>query len=237
VDFDMLVGTALMSVSDKRPQVPFLARLHAEELADLRSRAVARHFERGATIVHQGEIPGRVVVIERGYAKVTTTTEDGKEVVLAFRGPGDVVGELAALTGLPRTATVRAIEPIDAMAVPVGDFEAWFEHHPRVALELLKVVIERLREANRQQFEYAAYQTLGRIALRLVELAERFGEPCDDGVRISLRISQEELAGWAGASREATSKALHDLREIGLIETERRRLTVRSIDGLRDLTA
>jgi CRP-like cAMP-binding protein len=222
---------------DTGPQQPFLTRLNTEEQATLRSRAVARHFARGATIVHQGEVPGRVVVIERGYAKVASTTEDGKEVVLAFRGPGDVVGELAALSGLPRSATVRAIEPIDAVAVPVGDFEAWLEQQPRVALELLKVVIGRLREANRQQFEFAAYQTLGRVARRLVELAERFGEPCDDGVRISLRISQEELAGWAGASREATSKALHDLREIGLVDTERRRFTVRSVERLRDLTA
>jgi CRP/FNR family transcriptional regulator, cyclic AMP receptor protein len=226
-----------MSEHDERQQEPFLSRLEVEESAALRARAVARHFERGATIVHEGEVPGRVVVIERGFAKVTAVTEDGKEVVLAFRGPGDVVGELAALTALPRSATVRTIEPIDALAVAIGDFEAWLEQHPRVALELLKVVIARLREADRQQFEFAAYQTLGRIARRLVELAERFGEPCEDGVRISLRISQEELAGWAGASREATSKALHDLRQIGLIDTQRRRLTVRSIDGLRGLTA
>ena len=219
------------------PQPPFLARLNAEELAALRSRAVARHFARGATIVHQGEVPGRVVVIESGYAKVTATTEEGKDVVLAFRGPGDVLGEVAALSGMPRSATVRALEPIDSIAVPVGDFEALLEQHPRVALELLRVVIDRLREADRQQFEFAAYQTLGRIARRLVELAERFGEPCDDGVEISLRISQEELAGWAGASREATSKALHDLREIGLIDTHRRRLTVLSVDGLKDLVA
>ena len=100
----------------------------------------------------------------------------------------------------------------------------------------MRVVFARLREANRQQYEYAAFQTIERIAHRLVELAERFGEPCDDGVRISLRISQEELAGWVGASREATSKALHDLREIGLIDTQRRQLTVKSIDGLRALT-
>jgi CRP/FNR family cyclic AMP-dependent transcriptional regulator len=110
------------------------------------------------------------------------------------------------------------------------------EQHPRIALVLLKVVLTRLREANRRQLEFAAFHTIERIALRLVELCERFGAPCDEGVRISLRISQEELAGWAGASREATSKALHDLRQIGLIDTERRSLTVRDVDGLRALT-
>jgi CRP/FNR family cyclic AMP-dependent transcriptional regulator len=226
-----------MADSDRPPQEPFLAWLGAEEVATLRARGVPRRFERGATIVHQGEVPGRVVVIERGHAKVTTTSEDGKEVVLAFRGPGDVVGESSALSGHPRSATVRALEPLDALAVPVGDFEALLERHPRIALVLLKVVIARLDEADRQQLEFATLHTLGRIARRLVELAERFGEPCDDGVRISLRISQEELAAWAGASREATTKALHDLREIGLIDTRRRSLTVRNVEGLRALTA
>jgi CRP/FNR family transcriptional regulator, cyclic AMP receptor protein len=226
-----------MSEPDTGPQEPFLARLGAEELAALRSRAIPRRFARGATIMHEREVRGRVVVIESGHAKVTATTDEGKEVVLAFRGPGDLLGEVSALGGEPRSATVRALEPVDGLAVAAGDFEAFLEEHPRVALVILKVVIARLREADRQQFEFAAYQTLGRIARRLLELTERFGEPCEAGVRISLRISQEELAGWAGASREATTKALHDLRQMGLVETERRHLTVRSVEQLRRLAA
>lgn len=216
---------------------PFVARLSSDELAALRRHAIVRRFARGATIVHQGEVPGRVVLIESGHAKVTATTEDGKEIVLAFRGPGDIVGEAAALSGEPRVATVRALDPIGALAIPIADFEAAIEEQPRIALVLLRVVIARLREADRQQFEFAAFHTIERIARRLVELAERFGEPCGDGVRISLRISQEELAGWAGASREATSKALHDLREIGLIDTERRQVTVHDVGALKALTA
>jgi CRP/FNR family transcriptional regulator, cyclic AMP receptor protein len=230
------LGQTLMPEADTGRQ-PFLARLTEEERHALRGRAVARQFARGATVLHQGEVPGRVILIERGHAKVSATTEDGKEIVLAFCGPGDIVGEAAALSGEARSATVRAIEPLEVLALPEGDFEAVLEQQPRIALVLLKVIIARLREADRQQFEFAAYQTTGRVARRLVELAERFGEPCDEGIRISLRISQEELAGWAGASREATTKALHDLRAIGLIDTERRRLTVRSVDGLKALTA
>src|SRR6478672_2097352 len=140
-------------------QGPFLARLTADEVTAMRVHAVARHFARGATMLREGEVPGRVLVIERGFAKVIVTTDDGKEVVLSFRGPGDVLGEVAALSGLPRVATVRVLEPVDAIAIAVGDFEAWLEQQPRVALELLKVVIGRLREADQQQFEFTAYQT------------------------------------------------------------------------------
>jgi len=222
-----------MVVTETGSGQPFLACLGPDEVNALRARAVARRFERGATLMHHDEVPGRVLVIERGHAKVTRLSEDGREVILAFRGPGDLLGEVAALGGDPRSATVRALEPIDALALGAGEFNALLEANPRIALVLLRVVIARLREADRQQFEFAAYQTLARVARRIVELAERFGEPDAGGVRIALGISQEELAGWAGASREATSNALHDLRVMSLIETERRHITVRSVDELR----
>jgi CRP/FNR family transcriptional regulator, cyclic AMP receptor protein len=222
-----------MTDSDADHDRSFLDRLNADEVAALRRRAVARHFDRGATLMHQDEVPGRLMVLEQGHVKVATLADDGKEVILAFRGPGDLLGEISALGGDPRCATVRALEPVDALAMAAAEFDAFLEDHPRVALAILRVVITRLREADNQQFEFGAYQTLGRVAKRLVDLAERFGEPCELGVRISLSISQEELAGWAGASREATSKALHDLRAMSLIETERRHITVRSVDELR----
>jgi CRP/FNR family cyclic AMP-dependent transcriptional regulator len=204
----------------------FIAALTESELRDLRARAVTRRFRTGATLMSQGEAPGRVLVIEEGRAKVTAITEDGRELVLAFGGPGDLLGELSALGGSARVATVRALEPLSALAVARGEFEAFLDTNPRVALVILRVVIARLRDADRQQVEFAAYQTVIRVARRVLELAERYGEESGSGVRITLPISQEELAGWAGASREAITKALHDLRAVGLIETHRRHITV-----------
>jgi CRP/FNR family transcriptional regulator, cyclic AMP receptor protein len=210
----------------------FIAALTESELRDLRARAVTRRFRTGATLMSQGEAPGRVLVIEEGRAKVTAITEDGRELVLAFGGPGDLLGELSALGGSARVATVRALEPLSALAVARGEFEAFLDTNPRVALVILRVVIARLRDADRQQVEFAAYQTVIRVARRVLELAERYGEESGSGVRITLPISQEELAGWAGASREAITKALHDLRAVGLIETHRRHITVLDPDQL-----
>ncbi|HEY7631379.1 MAG TPA: Crp/Fnr family transcriptional regulator [Thermoleophilaceae bacterium] len=204
----------------------FLAALTDDEAAELRSRAITRRFRRGATLMNQGEAPGRVLVIEEGRAKVTAITDDGRELVLAFSGPGDLLGELSALGGSPRVATVRALEPLSALAVASADFEAFLDAYPRVALVILRVVIERLRDADRQQVEFAAFQTVTRVARRLVELADRYGEISGSAIRITLPISQEELAGWTGASREAVTKALRDLRAVGLIETRRRHIIV-----------
>ncbi len=214
------------------PPQCFLAELTEREEGNLRARAVSRRFQRGATLMHQGEAPGRVLVIEAGRAKVTSVTDDGREIVLAFAGPGDLLGELSALSGSARAATVRALEPLAALAVARDDFEAFLEANPRVALVILRVVIARLHDADRQQIEFAAYQTVTRVARRLVDLAQRYGEQTGAAIRITLPISQEELAGWTGASREAITKALHDLRAIGLIETHRRHITVLDAERL-----
>jgi CRP/FNR family transcriptional regulator, cyclic AMP receptor protein len=231
--WDAAVSGMAQPVRD--PPDSFLASLTDAEAADLRACAVRRHFRRGAMLVHQGEVPGRVLAIERGRAKVTAATDDGREVVIAFVGPGDLLGELSALGGAPRSASVRSLEPVDALAIARGDFETYLDTNPRVALVILRGVIARLREADQRQVEFAAYQTVTRVARRLLELAENHGEKCGEGVRITLPISQEELAGWAGASREAVTKALRELRAVGLIETHRRHITVLNAEQLEQM--
>jgi CRP-like cAMP-binding protein len=154
-------------------------------------------------------------------------------VVFEVRGPGELLGELGSIDGQPRSASAVALEPVEALVVPAADFRSIIERSPRAAVHLLGVVAGRLREADRRRVEYAAFDTVGRVAARLVELAGRYGEPGPEGVLIDLTITQEELAGWTGASREAVSKALHQLRGLGWIETGRRRIRVLDLDELR----
>jgi len=98
---------------------------------------------------------------------------------------------------------------------------------------LLQVLSRKLRDADRKRIEFGAYDTVGRVCKRLVELAERFGEERGASVRIALPLSQQELAGWTGSSREAVSKALHQLRARGYIETARRGITVLDLAAIR----
>jgi CRP-like cAMP-binding protein len=160
-------------------------------------------------------------------------SEGGKEVVLAIRGPGDLLGELAAIDGEPRSATATALEPVEALSLSAGDFRSFLEAHPRVALALLAVLTRRLRDADRKRVEFAAEDTMTRVAARIVELSERFGDKVARGLEIDLPISQEELAGWTGCSRDSVVNALQAMRGLGWIETQRRQILVRDIDALR----
>ncbi len=102
-----------------------------------------------------------------------------------------------------------------------------------MALVLLRSIVGRLRDADRKRAEFTALDVVGRVAHRLVELAERYGEPVDGGIQINLLISQRELAGWVGSSREAVNKALQQFQRRGLIAAERRHLVVLDLAGLR----
>jgi CRP-like cAMP-binding protein len=208
-----------------------LALLTPDEIEDLHKSGRPRRWDRGVTIFTEGDTSDWVLVLTSGRVKVSSHTAGGTEVVLAVRGPGALLGDMSAIDGEPRSATVTALEPVEGIAV--RDFSGFLNDHGRIAVILLKLVTSRLRDADRKRVEYGAFDTTGRVATRLVELAERYGEPADGGVRVALPLSQDELAGWTGASREAVSKALRSLRDRGLIETGRRRVVIRDMDGLR----
>lgn len=228
----------------------FLADLTPAECEDLKSRGRVRDFERGATLFVEGEQPGWVAVLLRGRVKAFSYREQGGEALLAVRGPGALLGEVAAIDGLPRSASVAALEPVRALAVTADEFMAFLQAHGRVSIIIMRMLCQRWRDADRKRAEFGMFDATGRVAQRLVELAERFGVPYErrtgpgaapgagsgsggQSVRITLNLSQEELAGWVGASREAVSKALRTLRAHGWIETGRRRLIVHDLQALR----
>lgn len=203
------------------------------ELTDLTTAGHRRHWARGAVLFREADRSDWVLVLLTGRVKVSSATVGGTEVVLAVRGPGALLGELTAIDGEPRSATVSALEPVTGLAVPFAGFEAFLSAHGRVAILLLRQLSAKLRDADRKRIEFGAYSTTGRVAARLVELADRFGEPTGEGVRIAMPLSQDELAGWTGSSREAVSKALGALRASGCIRTGRLEVVVRDFEALR----
>ncbi|WP_433333926.1 Crp/Fnr family transcriptional regulator [Spirillospora sp. CA-294931] len=217
----------------------FLAELLPVERADLENRGRMREFERGAVLFHEGELSTWVAVLLSGRVKAFSHREHGGEALLAVRGPGSLLGEVAAIDGLPRSASVAALEPARALALTEEEFTSFLRAHGRVSILIMKTLCQRWRDADRKRIEFGMFDATERVAQRLVELAERFGVPYPvrpdgaESVRITLSLSQEELAGWVGASREAVSKALGTLRRHGWIETGRRRVIVHDLQALR----
>ncbi len=183
--------------------------------------------------MQQDELDERVMVLLKGRVKVSSVDRDGRETILGIRDPGDLLGELGFIDRQPRIASVTALEVVLALAVPAQAFRAHLHRFPRVAGTLLDVVTRRMRESTLASLSFARADTMGRLASRILELADRYGERTDTGIVTALPISQEELAAWTGASRAGVGQCLQTMRELGWIETQRRRLIVKDQPALR----
>jgi CRP/FNR family cyclic AMP-dependent transcriptional regulator len=211
--------------------------LEPEDWTRLQGLGRAVTFPSGSVLMYEGEPSDRVMILLAGQVKTTVVDAGGHETLLSIRDPGDVLGELASIDGEPRSATVTALGPVHALSISATAFRAHLETTPRVAVALLQVVARRFRESTLMSSQLTASDTIGRLAARLLELADRYGEATDDGVLIALPLSQEELGAWIGASRAGLAGALKTLRELGWIETQRRRVVVRNPEALRTRAA
>jgi CRP/FNR family transcriptional regulator, cyclic AMP receptor protein len=191
----------------------FLDVLNQGHVDALRALGRTRRFAVGTPLFHEREPGEAVLVLTAGRVKL--------------------IGEMSALDGGPRSATATALEPVEVIAVSREAFTGFLERTPGVALVLARMIARRLRDADRKRIEYLAQDTVGRVCSRLVELSDRFGEAEGGGMHIELAITQEDLAGWTGSSREAVIRALRALRELGWIETRRRGVTLLDVEQLR----
>jgi CRP/FNR family transcriptional regulator, cyclic AMP receptor protein len=215
----------------------FFAQLTADERADLQRLAAKHTFPKDSILMFQGEVDERLLLLLTGRVKVTRAAEGGQELLLAIRDAGDLLGELAFIDGSPRVATVTALEPVEALVLSGRSFRSYLESTPRVAVVLLESVASRFRESTVKRLQFAASDTLGRLASRIVELADRYGTEAEEGLVVPMPISHDELASWTGASRAGVAQALQTLRELGWLQTERRRLIVRDAEALRERAA
>jgi CRP/FNR family cyclic AMP-dependent transcriptional regulator len=164
---------------------------------------------------------------------VSIQTRSGREILLAVKEAGELVGELSVIDGRPRSATATALDSVDAVVVPAPAFAEFIESHPRIAVRLLRALAAQIRDADRRSVDRDTGDITCRVARRLVDLAERLGEHRGSGLEITLALSQDDLAAWVGATREATSRALGRLRAEGALTTGRQRIVLTDLAALR----
>ncbi|MEH1123703.1 Crp/Fnr family transcriptional regulator [Micromonospora sp. CPCC 206061] len=212
------------------------AAFSPEEIAALQALGIPVTMQPGNVLFAEGERTDHAVLLNRGRVKITSTGSNGQEVVLAVRGPGEIVGEMAPLDRRPRSATVVAITPVEVSIVRADDFNNFLNEHPRVMRSLLTQVIRRLRDADHRRVELATTSVMARVASRLLELASVDSEDEDhSGLSPVPAMSQSDLASLVGASREAVSKVLRTLRSSGIISTHYRSIEIKDLDALRGL--
>ena len=202
---------------------------------DALSRSFVRHaFDRGEMIFRQGDHGVHLYLVESGRVKITTLAPDGREAFVAIMGPGQVFGELSLFEGQQRTADARAMEPSVLHALAHNDFRPYVGAHPEVAWALLTVLARIVRRQDQAIQDMVFLDVGGRVARRLLDLADEHGEPAgDNAIRVSVPITQEELAQMVGASRESVNKALGSFMDRGWVTLEGRHYIISDAESLR----
>jgi len=216
----------------------YLGLLDASDLRAYLALGRSRRYRNGQSLLLAGDESQHVLCITEGGAKISIDTRDGHELLLGLRGPGDLLGELAAVdpVGSTRSASVVALGPLTAVAMTGDEFRGFLDAHAGAARALTVLLARRLRQADRKRIEFGSLDTPRRVAHVLVEMAESHGRPNPEGIAIGVPLSQEEIAGLIAASRESVARGLSGLRDRGLITTARRAIIVRDLDGLRAYT-
>ncbi|RRQ77854.1 transcriptional regulator [Streptomyces griseofuscus] len=213
--------------------VPFLARLEKEDRLALLALGRPLRYGARSVLMHQAEPSTHVLLVLHGWTKVTAAAANGYEALLALRGPGDILGEGAALSGRHRSATVTALEPVQAVVIDQKRFTAFLAENARVALQLLSLSTDRQRTTDHRRLQWAALSVRERIAVLLLELVRTHGHRTDEGIELTIGLSQHEFAGSVGSSREAVARFLAELRTREVVATRRRRIVVLRPDVLR----
>lgn len=194
------------------------AALDADDLARLAAIAQPCSFATGATIFLKGDQANGLYVVDSGRVKISTTSIQGRELVLNILGPDAVFGEIALLDGGERTADASACEPARLLLLEAGALIAFLEGAPQLMRRMLATLTDRLRWVT-AQVEDAVFLSLpARMAKRLLFLGEHFGVDTERGRRLTVVLPQHELASHMNVARETVNRLLQDWRDQRLIE-------------------
>jgi CRP/FNR family transcriptional regulator, cyclic AMP receptor protein len=195
-----------------RPEYPrLLSGLPASLSTALFANAKQVQLAAGEILFRAGASDDGCYRIEDGLLKVTMVSGSGAERILAFLGPGAIVGELSVIDGLPRSATVVAVRNAAMSCLSRAEFEAFADKHPAIYKSLVRLLANRLRETDTVVAAASFLSLKGRVARTMLELAEHFGQEVGPGrIVIRQKIGQNDLAAMAGIARENVTRVLND---------------------------
>jgi CRP-like cAMP-binding protein len=220
-------------------EIPLFAVLKENEREVLADKLISRSMLKGQPVFLQGDPGDEMFLLLEGRIRICCESISGREITLCFLNNGGFFGEMALLDGEPRSATAFAEANGHLMVLRRADFQSFLLEVPTAGISLMAFLSERLRRANLKIQDLALLTVRERLAALLLDLAEREGEPGEDGVTIVLpkTVSHKALSGLLGTSRETVSRMCSELKDQNMIAQDGRRIVVLDLEGLRTIFA
>jgi CRP-like cAMP-binding protein len=219
VSYDGSVQTELLR------RVDLFSDLDDEALAPIEAAARQRALDRGDILFDEGDTPGDLFVVTGGRIAISNKSIDDRESMVALMEPGDLFGEMPLFDDKGRSAEARALEPSSVIAIPYGPIRELYQRRPDLLWSVVGLLTTRLRNMDAALADSVFLDVTGRTAKRLLELAGEADE-------FTLPITQEELAGMLGASRERVNKAIASFVKLGWLEQRERRYHITNREQL-----
>jgi CRP/FNR family transcriptional regulator, cyclic AMP receptor protein len=199
----------------------------------LLSLGAFREYATGSRLFTEGDTSRHVIVLHGGWVKVVAQTEDGGQALLALRSRGDLVGEQAALESEPRSASVISASPVRACVIQQRAFLRYLADHPDVHIAVTRALSAKLRWATRRRVDFSGLPAHVRLARVLTELARMNSRPAGAGIELGYALTQPEFAAMVGLSEPSVQRALHRLRDSGVLDTGYRKIVIRDMAALK----
>ncbi|MGB0630799.1 MAG: Crp/Fnr family transcriptional regulator [Alphaproteobacteria bacterium] len=219
-------------IIEKLPSDSILRSLTRGELDDFLGFATVKRLNRNETLIEAGDPGDSMMIVLSGTLKVCVHASSGREVVLDYLGPGEIIGEIAVFDGKPRTANVIAIENAELVVLQRRVVLPFLEKHPSASLRIIEMLCDKLRRTNAIVQDSTANSKAPRLALGILRLLEEHGVEGDNGLSIGFRISQTELGNYVNISRENVNRQLREWEDAGVIRVGRGSISIQDRDAL-----
>jgi CRP/FNR family cyclic AMP-dependent transcriptional regulator len=217
-------------------QCGLFRRLSDNEREALFARARTQKYAANESIFLMGSPGDRMVAVLSGTIRISVPSPDGKEIVLAILGPGEICGEIALLDGKERTADAKAATDCSVVVLERRDVLAFFAQYPDAWTKLIDVLCERLRTADQQMAEFALSPVPVRLAKALLRLATTNGQTMNGRPVERVHLTQRELGNVIGATRESVNKYLRAWQRQGRVQIADRLILITNREAVEDLT-
>ena len=189
-------------------------------------------YPRGATLFVEGETPRGVFVLCQGNAKLTTSSSDGRTLILKIAGPGEILGLSAAMLGAPYEISAETTEPSQVTFIRDSDFRALLDGYPEIARRVATQLSRNCQEAQRELRSLGlSHSTSEKLARLILDWAAE-GEVSSKGLRIRLVLTHEEIGQMLGTTRETVTRLLGDLKRRRVVDVQGSNLYVRELRSL-----
>ena len=216
-------------------RIPLFRDFNDEQLTQVLAAVADRRLAKHQFVVREGDPGDTFYMIATGSVAVCRVSPDGRETILSVLKEGDYFGEMSMLDSSLRSASIKTLTDVELGAIRQEDFLGLIDRNPQIGKLLVIELSQRLREANALIAATTSQDIRARLASLLLKLAEQFGEPAESGTRITLRLTNQEMANMIGTTRETVNRTLNRFWDERLVDMRTAYVVVAEPDKLRAL--